>query len=115
MNEHKYLPQLDGIRAFAILSVLISHFLPPDFLINRLFHFGRSGVVVFFVLSGYLITGILLRYRDLAGDNRQTKWNLVRVFYGSRMLRIFPIYYLTILTTLVLGYTSIHNYLISHI
>src|SRR6185369_3382288 len=54
MSEHTYLPQLDGIRACAVLSVLVSHFFPPDDLINRLFHFGRAGVVVFFVLSGYL-------------------------------------------------------------
>jgi peptidoglycan/LPS O-acetylase OafA/YrhL len=74
--------QLDGLRAFAILPVLYSHFWNED---NWL---GTAGVYLFFVLSGYLITGILLRSR--------TKPSALQTFYLRRFLRIAPIYYVTL-------------------
>jgi peptidoglycan/LPS O-acetylase OafA/YrhL len=74
--------QLDGLRAFAILPVLYTHFWNDD---NWL---GSAGVFLFFVLSGYLITGILLRIR--------TKPSALQNFYLRRALRIAPIYYVTL-------------------
>lgn len=87
---------LDGLRALAILLVLSYH-LTPDHNSDRglvSLHFkiidlGWSGVELFFVLSGYLITTILLRFKN---DGR-----LIRHFYVRRMLRIAPAYYLAIL------------------
>lgn len=115
MTESRYLPQLDGVRALAILGVLVSHFTPDSYPLNRLFHFGRAGVVVFFVLSGYLITGILLRYRDAARGAPPAQWRHIRFFYGRRILRIFPIYYLTILAAVLLGYAPVRDNLLWHI
>ena len=74
--------QLDSLRAFAILPVLYTHFWNDD---NWL---GSAGVFLFFVLSGYLITGILLKNRG--------KVSALRTFYLRRALRIVPIYYVTL-------------------
>jgi peptidoglycan/LPS O-acetylase OafA/YrhL len=81
-RETRRKEQLDGLRAFAILPVLYTHFWNLD---NWL---GSAGVFLFFVLSGYLITGILLRSR--------TKPSALRNFYLRRFLRIAPIYYVTL-------------------
>src|SRR6476646_2808690 len=76
-----YYPALDGLRGFAILGVLLQHnfsFLPVP-------KFGWVGVDLFFVLSGFLITDILLRTKE----NK----NFLQNFYIRRILRIFPLYY----------------------
>ncbi|HEY3826956.1 MAG TPA: acyltransferase [Bryobacteraceae bacterium] len=82
-------PELDGVRGIAILFVLIAHFgapLAPWGPLRELLGAGRYGVDLFFVLSGYLITGILLETRGQA--------NYFKRFYLRRVFRIFPIYYL---------------------
>ncbi|HEX3148665.1 MAG TPA: acyltransferase [Gemmataceae bacterium] len=81
-------PQLDGLRGLAILGVLFHHF--ADFA-GKTWP-GWLGVELFFVLSGFLITRILLAERDRADDRRRT----LVVFYARRALRIFPIYFLTL-------------------
>src|SRR3712207_2112911 len=77
-----YMPQLDGLRACAVLAVMLLHLGVPGF------GLGWAGVQLFFVISGFLITGILL---DTRGSPRH-----LRNFYARRALRIFPIYYLTL-------------------
>ena len=84
----RYLAQLDGIRFLAIIPVLMFHLPLPGFSL------GWSGVQLFFVLSGFLISGILL-------DSREDP-HYFRNFYARRALRIFPIYYLG-LGVLVVG------------
>jgi peptidoglycan/LPS O-acetylase OafA/YrhL len=86
------MPVLDGIRGTAILAVLLFHFFTPenrDGLANAavswLFSYGALGVDLFFVLSGFLITGILY---DARADE-----HYFRNFYMRRLLRIFPLYY----------------------
>lgn len=88
------LPALDGVRGIAILTVLLGHLtdyggMRPGVAIDRLYHhlamLGGLGVDLFFVLSGFLITGILL---DAKG-----KPSYFRNFYARRILRIFPLYY----------------------
>jgi peptidoglycan/LPS O-acetylase OafA/YrhL len=88
---HAYMPELDGLRAVAILMVVAFHLRLP------FCSLGWAGVFLFFVLSGFLITGILL--------DAKPEPNYFRNFYFRRALRIFPIYYLTLagLVALALG------------
>lgn len=86
-----FMPQLDGLRAIAITLVTIEHWLYTS-LLNRALPTGLMGVRLFFVLSGFLITGILLR---TCGDKAPVG-SSVASFYARRSLRIFPIYYLTL-------------------
>ncbi|PYT96568.1 MAG: acyltransferase [Acidobacteria bacterium] len=91
-----YIPQFDGLRGVAILLVLIGH---SGFL-EALPHLGglqytRFGVDLFFVLSGFLITGILL---DSKGSE-----HYFRKFYARRALRIWPLYYLLLFLVFVVA------------
>lgn len=93
----KNIPQLDGLRAIAVGLVLLTHFwtYPEGYeVINRIAQAGWIGVDLFFVLSGFLITGILRATRH---DN-----NHYLNFYARRALRIFPPYYLLLVIVLVL-------------
>jgi peptidoglycan/LPS O-acetylase OafA/YrhL len=85
-----YRPDIDGLRAVAILSVLSFHAWP------KALQGGFVGVDVFFVISGYLITGIIAGNID-AGNFR------LRDFYGRRVRRIFPALVLVLAATLALG------------
>ena len=90
---------LDGVRGVAVLLVFISHFhwiLSPDpFLtkvtpwhfINRTFEAGFMGVDIFFVLSGFLITSLLMK------DRSTNQKNLFKRFYRRRALRLLPALY----------------------
>jgi peptidoglycan/LPS O-acetylase OafA/YrhL len=91
-----HLPALDGVRGLAILLVIWFHqtiyFQPaagPDLIYKRLARMGWCGVDLFFVLSGFLITGILLDARDRAARPGRYFGH----FYARRTLRIFPLYY----------------------
>lgn len=77
-----YQPALDGMRAAAVLAVMLFHFLGPD-----IFTGGLIGVDVFFVLSGFLITNLLLDEQHRAGAVS------LRGFYHRRILRLFPAMY----------------------
>jgi peptidoglycan/LPS O-acetylase OafA/YrhL len=94
-----HIPALDGIRGLAILLVTIYRFAgthedgsAPRWLLPVL-EFGTHGVDLFFVLSGFLITGILF---DAKGES-----HYFRNFYARRTLRIFPLYYGTLALVLV--------------
>lgn len=98
------MPQLDGLRAFAVLAVFIEHYHIPW--LRSLWvddTSGSLGVQLFFVLSGFLITGILLRGRDFSRETDQTVAFTLRRFYIRRFLRIFPLYYFMIFTLAVVG------------
>jgi peptidoglycan/LPS O-acetylase OafA/YrhL len=88
-----YYKNLDGVRAIAALMVMFFHFfkeIEPDSYILKIFSkiaiFGQTGVTLFFVLSGFLITRILFNTKDTSGYFKN--------FYVRRTLRIFPLYYL---------------------
>lgn len=85
------IPQLDGIRGVAILLVIMLHASDkyPSLHLKPLFGNGWMGVDLFFVLSGLLITGILLDTKQSAGYFTN--------FYARRCLRIWPLYYSLIL------------------
>ncbi len=95
------MPQIDGLRGIAIGAVILSHF-PPSQALAAVLPWGYLGVQLFFVLSGFLITGILLscRQRIEAGD--YTRSSVFRGFYGRRALRIFPVYYLCLVALYLL-------------
>ena len=96
-------PALDGLRGLAILLVFIAHSLvfsahPPQTDAQAKFWDlatqGASGVDLFFVLSGYLITGVLMRAKG--------RVNYFRNFYARRFLRIFPVYYLALAVLMII-------------
>jgi peptidoglycan/LPS O-acetylase OafA/YrhL len=99
MDSRKHIPALDGVRGIAILMVMSHHFAivsnhtPLQRLVGGCLEFGWAGVDLFFVLSGFLITGILLDSKN--GEQ------YFRNFYIRRCLRIFPLYYVFVLTTFV--------------
>jgi peptidoglycan/LPS O-acetylase OafA/YrhL len=82
-----YVPALDGLRAFAIIAVMLSHFES-----NKLFPAGGIGVDLFFVLSGFLITTLLLQEWGARGDIS------LKRFYQRRALRLLPALALFVLT-----------------
>ncbi len=95
------IPALDGLRGVAILMVLVTHYYSttkglnvPDAAILSIVKTGWTGVDLFFVLSGFLITGILY---DAKGCTKYFS-----TFYARRTLRIFPLYYGVLFVILVL-------------
>jgi len=95
-----YIKQLDSIRAIAVFFVIIWHWVPRNSVIENS-HLGPFGVNIFFVLSGFLITRILLFNRSRAEASASSKTKLLKNFYTRRMLRIFPVYYLTIILSVI--------------
>lgn len=81
-------PALDGLRGLAILPVIWHHATPRP--LPGIAGKGAVGVDLFFALSGYLITTLLLREQRQSGRLR------LAAFYGRRALRIFPLYYLVL-------------------
>jgi len=100
-----YNKQIDGLRCFAVLGVLVFHFMYFENIFLARFPFGQ-GVNLFFVISGYLITKILLVSKEKIEEEKTTKRKVVAIFYFKRFLRIFPIYYLTIFFLLIIGFQN---------
>ncbi len=90
-----HLPQLDSLRTIAVLLVIVYHWFPTSEGINRLPN-GTIGVMIFFVISGFLITRILMRTRNQIRADQTTLGTAYRNFFIRRALRIFPLYYLII-------------------
>ncbi len=101
------IPSLDGIRAIAILLVLLGHSisgLPAAALLIEWLEVGRFGVSIFFVLSGYLITRLLVEEQERDGSIS------LKRFYIRRFFRIIPAYYLYLTCILVasrMGYLTL--------
>jgi len=87
----KYRPDIDGLRAIAVMLVVIFHAFPETM------PGGFIGVDIFFVISGFLITGIIVRELD------QERFSLL-AFYNRRIRRIFPALIVVLCVTLVLGW-----------
>jgi peptidoglycan/LPS O-acetylase OafA/YrhL len=106
--ENKYIPQFDGLRAIAVLLVIISHWMPSMKVLNILPN-GELGVCLFFVLSGFLITRILLQMKNEMLEGKISFWGSIKLFYWKRTLRIFPIYYLSLLVLLFFNNETIKS------
>jgi peptidoglycan/LPS O-acetylase OafA/YrhL len=108
-NEKTFYPQLDALRAIAVVLVIVSHWFAPDFVLNRYSANGILGVTLFFVLSGFLITGILLQSRENIDSRILPPRNAFGVFYARRALRIFPVYYVLLLVAMIFNVGLIRN------
>jgi peptidoglycan/LPS O-acetylase OafA/YrhL len=87
----RYRPDIDGLRAIAVMLVVSFHAFPEAM------PGGFIGVDIFFVISGFLITGIIVR------ELHQQRFSLV-AFYNRRIRRIFPALIVVLVVTLVLGW-----------
>lgn len=100
-----HIPVLDGLRGLAILMVMVAHFNGEQLLrtyyphvgpvLTKMALMGLVGVDLFFVLSGFLITGILLDSKGKPG--------FFKNFYARRFLRIFPLYYFALFLVFWVG------------
>jgi len=91
-----YRPDIDGMRALAVLAVVAYHYSPANF------PGGFIGVDIFFVISGYLITGILVK--AIEGNEFPTFRGLLSDFYQRRIRRIFPSLILVLVACLAIGW-----------
>jgi peptidoglycan/LPS O-acetylase OafA/YrhL len=98
-KEEVYFGQLDGVRFIAVSLVLVDHWLAE----RNIIPFGPLGVTMFFVLSGFLITRILIQSKFKDETTGRSHWFSVKQFIIRRSLRIFPIYYLTIFACFALN------------
>lgn len=101
-TEHSFYPQLDSLRAIAVLLVIISHWFSKAHFLNRFSDNGVLGVTLFFVLSGFLITGILLKSKQKLEQGTPVG-TAFKIFYIRRSLRIFPVYYLLLFVLVLLN------------
>ncbi len=109
LNTRRHIPELDGLRGFAVLIVIIFHSMHVpkittnflDVSAQYLFMTGWCGVDIFFALSGFLITSILLSTKENS--------NYFTSFYYKRVLRIFPLYYLYLLLIFAFLFPSLHH------
>ena len=94
----KYRPEIDALRALAVISVVIFHFFP------EVLPGGFLGVDIFFIISGYLITNNLIKL-----DNNNFK-SVLKKFYSRRVKRLFPAFFVFLLiTTLLLPFIFIKS------
>ena len=96
--HQNYIPELDGLRGIAILMVISFHYFNQY---SPIFSFGWSGVDLFFVLSGYLITSRLIYTFD--------KPHYFYRFYKNRALRILPLYFAVLIGFFLIIYLLISN------
>ena len=111
-EQRFYRPELDGLRFYAFLGVFFCHTLPLDPAFYRSLHLplpwlwvaiitsGAAGVDLFFALSAFLITSLLLRERHQTGKIS------LRLFYIRRALRIWPLYFLLVALGVVLAHSA---------
>ena len=89
----KYRPDIDGLRAFAVLSVVLYHAFP------QMVRGGFVGVDIFFVISGFLISKILF------AEMTERRFSFT-IFYGRRIRRIFPALAVCLAAVLAYGFVS---------
>ena len=98
-----YLKQIDSLRALAILMTLCIHWVPDSGITTRI-PYMHLGVDLFFTISGFLITSILLKTK--VSYPKPNKFIVIKNFIIRRSLRLFPIYYLFLLSFVLLSATT---------
>src|SRR5438477_12407546 len=108
----RYQPQFDGLRALAVLTVMVDHFSAdvPNFPLPDWIHLGATGVRLFLVLSGYFITASLRRARDRMDVGELSAGRTMAAFYWRRLLRIGPAYFMFAAIALLLNLGAIRYY-----
>lgn len=99
-----YYKQLDFLRFIAISLVIIAHWFNNS--ISIFFVTGELGVFLFFTLSGFLITRLLLLKKNKIDENTESKKFALKNFYIRRVLRLFPIYYLILCFLLIINFAG---------
>ena len=109
-SDH-YQPQFDGLRALAVLTVMVDHFTAdvPNFPLPDWIHLGATGVRLFLVLSGYFITASLRRARDRIDGGGLSTSQAIGAFYWRRLLRIAPAYFVFVTIALLLNLGTIRE------
>jgi len=102
MPAFRHIPGIDGLRAVSVLLVLLAHWEPSPWFAS-LMEWGRGGLMVFFTISGFLITNILLNQRESASGSMGAE---LKTFYARRAFRIFPLYYLVLLFVVWMDLTT---------
>jgi len=118
-SSTKRIAGLDALRAIAVLLVIKTHWGPQQFrtsaaltfIVKYIFPSGDAAVDFFFVLSGFLITGILLRSKQSSASN----WGSLKTFIIRRSLRIFPVYFLFLFVLYAVNYTGIREHLLYYV
>jgi peptidoglycan/LPS O-acetylase OafA/YrhL len=113
MSEPGYFPHRQALRAFAVAGPMLAHLWPgsvPDSpLTARITGIGVLGVDLFFVISGFLITGILLDARSRVEHGQGTVRGVFAAFYARRTLRIFPVYWLLLIALAAAGVADVRG------
>ena len=91
-----YIGNLDGLRAIAVLLVLFDHWSPTKSM-HDIIEFGRTGLLLFFMLSGFLITSVLLSLKTKIASGSISPRKALLNFYQRRFLRLFPVYFLALI------------------
>ncbi len=107
-NSIAYMPQIDALRTLAVCGVAYEHWVPKAYHFG--FAWGDAGVQMFFIISGFLISSILLQCRQYSD-----KIFALKAFYARRFLRIFPLYYLTLLIVFIFQITPIRDRIFWHL
>jgi len=102
------MPQLDSLRAFCVALVLCEHWISEGYWF-KIIPFGMIGVTFFFVLSGFLITEILIKGKIAIEQKSRNALTVFKNFYARRTLRIFPVYYLTIIILYAMNFEQIRG------
>ena len=111
----KYMKQLDAFRAFGVMTVIYLHYYylklhpHPITICGLPIDYGITAVDTFFLLSGFLITSILLKYKTKIDSGNATVVSCLRVFYQRRTLRIFPIFYLMLFFGFIINISPVRE------